>query len=271
MSVNPSIYRSERRWMQLTREKLRRERFLRCHVALIAVCTLAALLLGGALLRWAGVEALAWRYALLLPMTYLVYLGLLRLWASYLLHRDKDSYDGADIAADMLLQSQDGCAPRSAFESGGGGDFGGGGASADFSADFKDVAADSAGEFASGAAKLGGEVLGGLDEGAVVVVPLAAMLAIFALLAGLLSAAVLMLFGVEVLLLVCVEVALSAWMGGLAYRQQREGWLGRAFSHTWRGALAVMLLGLALGAAIDHFLPAADSLPQALTILRGKT
>ncbi|MBT9491125.1 MAG: hypothetical protein IV107_01980 [Paucibacter sp.] len=265
MSVSPSIYRAERRWIQQTREQLRRDHWLRWHAVLIAACTLACLLLGGALLRWAGVDALAWRYALLLPMTYLIYLALLRLWAGYLLRRDSSLGDGADLAAELSTGRS-----GSPFESGGGGDFGGGGASGDFAADLSDLADGAAGEIAQSTAKVGGEAIGALDEGAVVVLPLVAVLAIVALLASLLSAAVLMLFGVEVLLAVAVEVALSASMGALVYRQQREGWLGRAVGHTWRGALAMLVLGLALGAAIDHYLPGADSLPEALTLMRGK-
>ena len=67
-----------------------------------------------------------------------------------------------------------------------------------------------------------------------------------------------------------IYLALSAWVGGLAYRRQREGWPGRAIGHTWRGALTMLILGLVLGAAIDHYLPAADSLLEALPLMRGE-
>lgn len=259
-----SFQRAERRRLELTRARLRRERWLRWHVCLIAACTLACLIAGGALLRWAGVEALAWRYALLLPLTYLVYLALLRLWAAYLLSREPGSADLADVLTELPLPRPGRASPP--FEPGGGGDFGGGGASGDFA----ELAGDAAGELAKGAARVGGEALGALDEGAVVVVPLVGLVAIIALLAGLLSAGILMVFGVEVLLAVAVEVALAAWAGGLAYkhRGRRDGWLARALGHTWRGALAMLVLGIALGAAIDHWLPGADSLPEALMLLR---
>lgn len=268
MTDSPSLYLAQRRKMEMTRAQLRRERWLRWHVFLIAACTLAFLMSGGALLRWVGIEALAWRYALLLPLTYLIYLALLRLWAAYLLSRDDGSLDLADALTDLPLPRSGRGGANHPFEAGGGGDFGGGGASGDFG----DLAGDAAGELAKGAAKVGGEALGALDEGVIVVVPLAALVAIIALLAGVLSAGILMVFGVEVLLAVAVEVALAAWAGGLAYkhRYQRDGWLGRALAHTWRGALMMLVLGIALGAAIDHWLPGADSLPEALTMLRGK-
>ena len=241
---------------QHTRTRLRTTRWLRLHVMLIAMLTLAGLWLGGALLRWIGFEALALRYALLLPLTYLLYLGLLRLWARMLL--DGDAGDGALDAADIALDLADGV-PARGFQSGAGGDFGGGGASGDF--------ADGAVEAGLNA---GGKTLGALadaDEGIVVVVPLAVVVGIATLLATMLGVGVFALFGVDVLLAVAVELALAALAGSFAYRRQREGWLGTAIAHTWRGALAMLLLGVALGWVIDHWMPAADSLPQALRML----
>lgn len=244
-----------------TRTKLRTTRWLRLHVVLIAMLTLAGLWLGGALLRWAGFEALALRYALLLPLTYLLYLGLLRLWARMLLDGDAgDAGDGALDAADMALDMADGVPiPTRTFQAGAGGDFGGGGASGDF--------ADAAVEAGLNA---GGDALGALadaDEGIIVAIPLAVVIGIATLLATLLGVGVFALFGVDVLLAVAVEVALAALAGSFAYRRQREGWFGVAIGHTWRGALAMLVLGVTLGWVIDHWLPAADSLPRAIQLL----
>ena len=44
-------------------------------------------------------------------------------------------------------------------------------------------------------------------------------------------------------------MALAALAGSFAYRRQREGWFGTAIGHTWRGALAMLVLGVALLAA----------------------
>lgn len=243
---------------QHTRMKLRTTRWLRLHVMLIAMLTLAGLWLGGALLRWAGFEALALRYALLLPLTYLLYLGLLRLWARMLL--DDEPADGAFDVADVALDLADGVpVPARAFRSDMGGDFGGGGASGDFT----DGAVESG-------LSAGGKTLGALadaDEGIVIAIPLAAVIGIATLLAALLGVGVFALFGVDVLLAVAVEVALAALAGSFAYRRQREGWFGTAIGHTWRGALAMLVLGVALGWVIDHWLPAADSLPHAMKLL----
>ncbi|MCV2350693.1 hypothetical protein [Paucibacter sp. Y2R2-4] len=262
--------RRERQWTQQLRQELREQHALRAHVFVIASLSLAGLLLFGALLRWAGIESLAWRYAAALPLSYLLYLGLLRLWADFLLGKRKWDGDGLDLVPDINSFNTGGINTSGAhtgggFSSGSGGDFGGAGASGDFS----EVAADLGKETLSLSGKALGAV-GDADEGAVVAVPLIAVLAIIGLLAALLGTVVFMLFGVEVLMAVAVEVALASTAGGLAYRAERAGWLGRVLSHTWRGALITVLLGVALGLAIDHWLPAADSLPQALHLLMGK-
>lgn len=257
--------RRERQWSQQLRQDLRSQYALRAHVFVIASLSLAGLLLVSALLRWAGIEALAWRYAAALPLSYLLYLGLLRLWADFLLGKRKWDGDGLDLAPDVSGIHTGGAHTGGGFSSGGGGDFGGAGASGDFS----EAAADLDQETLSLSGKALGAV-GDADEGAVVAVPLIAVLAIMGLLAALLGTAVFMLFGVEILMTVALEVALASAAGGMAYRAERSGWLGRALGHTWRGALATLVLGVALGLAIDHWLPAADSLPQALHMLLGK-
>jgi hypothetical protein len=97
-------------------------------------------------------------------------------------------------------------------------------------------------------------------------VPLAVLVALVALVAGLLGTGVFMVFGVEVLLSVTVEVVLASVAGSLAYKGLAEGWLGTALAHTWRGALAALLLSVALGALVDAALPEARSLPHAIRL-----
>lgn len=231
MSATLSVERqilSTRRW-------LRSHRWLRLHVGLIALCCLACLWLSGALLRWAGVDGLALRFGLSLALSYAAYLGLLRLWAAYLLSRaDGDATDLADLG--LQLADNGSC--------------GGGGTALD------------ALELAAGA-----------DEGAILLLPLAAAVAVAVALAALLGAGVTLLFGVEVLLAVSVEVALAAFAAGLAWRHQRQfdrgGWLRCALRHTWAGALVLLLAGVGLGAALDRWMPQAESLPHAVRLWRA--
>lgn len=224
----PSVQRqilSTRRWLQT-------HRWLRLHVGLIALCCLGCLWLSGALLRWAGVDALSLRFGLSLLACYGVYLLLLRLWAAYLLSREDGAVDAAEIGVDLV----------------------------------------------DGGARVGSraldalDVASGLDEGALVLLPIAALVGMALALAALLGTGVTLLFGVEVLMAVSVEVALAAFAAGLAWRHQRQfdrgGWLRCALQHTWAGALALLLAGVGLGAAIDRWMPQAQSLPHAVNLWR---
>jgi hypothetical protein len=90
-----------------------------------------------------------------------------------------------------------------------------------------------------------------------------------ALIAGALGVAVFGLFGVEVLLGVAVEIAFASASGAWAYRAQREGWLSHALRRTFWPMVLLTGLVLALGLAIDQWVPEARSLPHALQLLRA--
>lgn len=236
-----------------TRRDLQRHHWLRLHVFMIALLTLGSLWLASALFMHAGIESLGLRYALALPVAYGLYLLLLRLWAHWLARHGGSS--GGGDGGNLDLPDFRG------FDSGGEGDFGGGGASGSWTPD---------GDTAKGLADAAdgvGSALGTLDEGAVVAVPLVVLLGLAALLAGLLGTGVFMVFGVEVLVAVTVEVALASMAGSLAYKGFAEGWLGSALRRTLRGFAAAWVLGVLLGCGVDHWLPAAQSLPQALRMV----
>ena len=76
------------------------------------------------------------------------------------------------------------------------------------------------------------------------------------------------LFGIEVLLGVAVEIAFASAGGALAYRARREGWLAHALTRTAWPLVALLMLVALLGGVVDVWLPGADSLPQAVRLLR---
>ena len=220
-----------------------------------------------------GVESLALRYLVSLGLGYLGYLLMLRLWAGALVrrHRQRDGWgsldggwpggDGAGPAAPRMPQ----------MHSGGAGDFGGGGASGDFSAaaDAPGIlesadAAGGAGNMISGAL----EAAGSADEAAVVVVPVVAIFLIGCAVFFGAGSLVLMYFGWETLLTVAVELAFSYASARVAVRVVREGWLSAALRLTWKPLLGAVVCAVLLGATLDHFVPAAHSLPQALRLVR---
>ena len=111
------------------------------------------------------------------------------------------------------------------------------------------------------------EALGSADEGIVVVVPLALAVGAAVLLGTGLGFVVFGLFGVEVLLGVVVEIAFASVGGALAYKARREGWLVYALRRTAWPMAGVLVCALLLGLAMQHWLPAAATLPQALRML----
>jgi hypothetical protein len=238
-----------------TRAEVRARRWLRLHVFLVgAVTLLFCAALSHALMRL-GVAHLGARFVLSLTGAYALYLGLLYLWGRWLLSRDEGSLgDVPDLGSGPGSTNSSACARP--FEAGGGGDFGGGGASASFEG-------GAAGDAVSGTV----EALGNADEGIVVVVPLALAVGAAVLLGTGLGFVVFSLFGVEVLLGVVVEIAFAPVGGALAYKARREGWLVYALRRTAWPMAGVLLCALLLGLALQRWLPAAATLPQALRML----
>ncbi|MEK8030491.1 hypothetical protein AACH06_06600 [Ideonella sp. DXS29W] len=208
-----------------------------------------------------GVDSLAWRPLLALWVSYPIYIGLLALWARWLLsqHEPDADIDPADLldAADALVQ-----VPGSVFRSGGGGDYGGGGASGDFDG----PGGDGVGEAIGNALGQVGDGID-LDDAAVIAIPIAVVLGIAAAIAAGLGLLVFGLFGVEVLLGVAVEIAFASVGGALAWRAQREGWLQHALRRTAVPMLCLSVLTAAVGWALNHWVPQAHTLPEALRVL----
>jgi hypothetical protein len=255
-----SDWGSVRIWETQLERELHRRYSLRMHGLLIGGITLSLMWLASTLQMHAGVDSLALRYLLSLGVGYGAYLLTLRWWAQRLVAPiDEDDAKSPDAPADWIPGElpRGGSAAQadagSAMPSGGGGDFGGGGATGDF-----------------GAGELAGEALGAAasaDEGAIVVVPvLAVFLAGLAVLLGA-GALVLLYFGIEALLAVAIELAFGYAAARPAVRVTREGWLLAAVRLSWKPLLGALLCAVLLGAAIDRFVPQANSLPQAMRII----
>lgn len=272
---NLSNWRSVRLAESRLQHELRQRHSFRLHGICIGLATLGLTWGASHLQMLLGVDSLALRYLLSLGLGYLGYLLMLRLWAGAMVSRSEHSQ--ADwLDAGDLIQSwpsggpRCGSAPPADLKSGGGGDFAGGGASGDFSgpADAAWVAkADGAGalgEMAGGAI----DAAASADEGAIVVVPVAVIFLLGC--AVFLGAGTLLLyFGWEALLAVAVELAFSYVTARSAVRVVREGWLAAVLRLTWKPLLGTVVCAFILGAGIDFWMPAADSLPQAIRLLRA--
>lgn len=281
---NLSNWRSVRVWEGELERELRQRHSLRLHGACIGALTLCMIWAVSYVLMRLGHNALALRYLASLGAGYLFYLLLLWVWARWLLRRDgEDAGDVVDAGADLAgdgggpgggagMNLPDLPFPRAPqVQSGRGGDFGGGGATADYSAPAAaDAGAAGAGSGLGDAAGGALELASGVDEGAVVVVPVVAVFLIgAAVLFG--AGSLLMLFaGWEVLLAVAIELAFSYAAARTSIRVMREGWMSAAVRLTWKPLLGALACAVLLGWAIDHFVPAADSLPQAIKLLAAR-
>lgn len=263
---NLSNWRSVRLWEAGVERHLRRRHRLWLHAWCIGLFVLGLMWGTAHLQLLMGSQSLALRYLVTLGVGYLGYLLVLRLWAGALVRREAPGLDFVgDVPAPGSGRSIDldhVPADIPSVQAGGGGDFAGAGASADFS-----LAAD-AGE---GLGKVAGgalEVAAGADEGAIVAIPVVAIFLIgVAVLFGA-GSLLLLYFGWEALLTVAIELAFSYVTARTAVRVVREGWLSAVVRLTWKPLLGAVFCAVLLGATIDYFIPSAHSLPQAIRQIR---
>ena len=255
-----SNWRSVRMWESQVTRDLRQQRVLWLHGLCIGLITLAVTWGTSTLQMHWGVESLALRYLVSLSMGYLIFLLTVRVWAAALIGRTHV----VDVSGLDVSGAHGGCERPHlpSINNGGGGDFGGGGASGVFS----DEAAGTTN--GSDLASSSIDVATGSDEAAIVVVPVVfVFLIVCAVFLGV-GSLMLLYFGWEVLLAVAVEVAFAHATARTAVRVTREGWALAAVRLTWKPLVGAVVCAVALGAMIDHFVPTAQSLPQALNALR---
>jgi len=261
-----SDWRSVRMWESRVAQNLRRKHSLWLHGFCIGAITLMVTWGISALQMHWGVQSLALRYLLALGAGYVVFLCIVRLWAATLVQRSPSHWDGSGLdVPDIGSFGSNGSSPVGGMQSGGG-DFGGGGASGDFGIDthLADAStSDGVSELAGGAI----EVAAASDEAAVVVVPVVVLFLIGCAVFFGAGALALLYFGWEVLLAVAVELAFTYAAATTAVRVSREGWASAALRLTWKPLAGAIVCAALLGASIDYFLPAANSLPQALKLL----
>ncbi|MBS0426479.1 MAG: hypothetical protein JSR41_04225 [Proteobacteria bacterium] len=249
-----SNWRSVRLWETQLERDLHRRYSLRTHGVLIGSATLLLMWAISAVQLRLGVESLALRYFVTLGAGYTLYLLVLRWWAQRLVEDradiDPDAGDlaeVADLAGNFVPSYQ---APLRA-----GARLAGEGSSS--------ASGSGVGDAASGVL----DALSGADEGAVVVVPVVAIFLIGAAVVTGAGALALLYFGWDALLAVAIEVAFSYVAARAAVRVTREGWLTAAVRLTWKPLLGALLCAVLLGWSIDHFIPQANSLPDAVRAL----
>lgn len=245
--------------------------FVRFHIALILAFAVAVGLLATRGFFALGLETMHWRWPLALLAAYAAFLLGVRVWLAYIglgryLERETD-FD-ADLADPGISISGGDSGSGVSFGDAAGqvvdvvgsdGSFGGGGASADFSAGMSESVVDSGSGFALPDVDVD---LGGADEGCL---PLIVLALVLALLAAVFGVGAYVVWQAPILLAeVAFEAALAAGLIRAARRVDDPGWIGGALSASWKPFLLVFVFLLAAAALTEKFAPEARTLPQAI-------
>lgn len=255
--------------------------FLRFHLSLILGFSFVVGLLATKGLLLFGLESLLLRWPLAVFAAYGGFLLGIRIWLAYIgLGRhlgDEDEESVADGALDVadLGFSSGGSSSGSGIGAdlrvpeipgGSSGSFGGGGASSDFAA------------AAEGGSSLGDSLpsvdlpdldLGGADDGCL---PVLVLLAIAALLLAVFGVGVYVIWQAPFLLAeAAFEAALAAGLIRSAHRITDPGWIGGTVRASWKPLLWVLVITLLVAAVVEHYVPQARTLLEAVRLLLAAT
>lgn len=233
------------------KSRLAAQSFPRIQMGLIVALTGGFGLLASFSLLHLGLEAMAIRYPLALLCAYGFFLLLIWVWLR------KNASDFADVPdLSGLSVGDDGGACHAPFASGGGGDFGGGGASGAY-----DAPASVMDNAVSSPLKSVGDSVASVAEADELAIPLIAIALAFGLaLASLYVVYIAPMLFAEVL----VDGVLSYALFRHLRREDSPHWLSSAFRRTWLPFAVTALFLMAVGAAMSVYAPGAHSVGQVL-------
>lgn len=257
------------------RDHLQRHGWPRVQMALMVAATGGVALLSSWALRAAGIEHLGWRYPLSLAVAWLAFLGLLGLWVRWNADDWAQALDaagevvdplstGLDLAGEALAHAR---VPRPDLPLPGGGNFAGGGASADFTVAPRALAEGlrptPAGPGGTGLGDAVGDVVGEAVDGAdELVIPLV----VVALVAGVAMASLWVVWSAPVLMAELVVDGALSWLLLRHLREEdRAHWFTTAVRRTALpfGLTAVLLA--VCGSVMHATAPEAGSLGEYIT------
>lgn len=249
------------RFAQRFRQRVVRQYFVRFHMSLILAATTATALIASKLMLMAGLGAVLWRYPLALAAAYLAFLGLTRLWVSYVLIGTPGRgvlgvLDNVSLDLPEIPLPSRGGAPSFSF---GGGDSGGGGASSGWEGGASiDVAPASTGGGGSWFPSLDLSI--DLDDGIWILVALAALVAVVF---G--AGAYLVYAAPSILPDVALNALLASCLTGAARRAETRGWVDSVWRATRVPLLCIFLVTMGLAYAVHHTCPGATRVMEALS------
>jgi len=235
------------------RQRIVRDYFVRFHMGLILSATTAAGLISSKLLLMAGLTSIPIRYPLATVLSYLIFLGMMRLWVAYVLNDVRVSPDGVELDGDSF--------PIDGQHFGGGGTSGGGGASDAWDDPYRN--AESTTNFAS--AKGGGSSSSSLDlgvdleDGIWILVALAVVVLVICGAGG-----YLIWVAPEILPEIAFNALLAGCLSGSVKRAEAKGWVRSVVWSTWIPFLLVLLTTVGLAVVVHRHCPDAAKMTEAL-------
>lgn len=253
---------------QRFRQRILRQYFVRFHMGLILAGTTATAIIASKLMLMAGLHVVLWRYPLALAAAYLAFLGMTRLWVSYVLiglpgrgvldGLGQVNVDVPDLSANLTGGSSGGGTGSFSF---GGGDSGGGGASSSWDVGGGSSAAEAAAPSSGGGSWFPSLDLDvDLDDGIWILVALAALIAVVF---G--SGLYLVYAAPSILPDVACNALLASCLTGAARRAQQQGWMESVWRSTRIPLLLILVMTLVLAFTVHHHCPGATKMMEALS------
>lgn len=259
----PKVARTRHAAVRRIQADLEAQGFPRLQMSAIVGATGLLGLLASFVMLHLGLENMALRYPLAVVASYLGFLGMMRWWIS---GRAEDLADLPQALADLPLPpGETASVATRGLRAGGGGDFGGGGASGSFDAPAPagPGLADASPDDLPIEHPLDGlgEAAGAAAEGEELAIPLLALL----LVGGVAVACGYVIYAAPTLM---AELLFDGVLSLTLYRHLRKAharhWLGTALRRTLLGFVLTAGLVAVVGAALAHLAPGAHTLGQAL-------
>ncbi len=242
-------------------EKLLKRYFVRWHMSLILMATVASGLLVDKALLKLGFDTMSWRYAISVLAAYGFFFLAVRMWVWYaagvavtISLPDLNSNGTGDIGIPNIDIGGGGVEGEAGFTGFAGGDSGGGGASDLF--DTPVVSSGGGGGGGGGGSSFDFSL--DLDEGFWILLVLAVVVIVIAMAGG-----YLIWMAPEILPDVALECAIGAGLVK-SLKDQEAGWAGRLLWNTWIPLVIVMIVAFFAGAFIQGTCPGATSVRAAL-------
>lgn len=236
-------------------------------MSVMLVATVGTGIVANHVLLAVPIHAMAWRWLLVVVVSYLAFFACVRVWLAYVGARplyDPDSTNGGS-----WIDPGPGSAPGDWH--GGGGSFGGGGASGSFDlapADPLESLPNAAASSTSDSwAPDAGDALSAADNEGCALVVLGLM--VIALLAGLAGSAIYIITMAPQML---GDAAFSALLAGGLIRSMRKmdeyDWKGSVLKSTWKPAAGIAAFAWVTGLVAGHVAPGARTLGELLMLYR---